>query len=443
MSVPAQTQPVPKSAPKVLRIGLVVEGKIAQERLIRSGDAVTAGSGPKATFQLASDALGPSHALFVAGGGSYQLVVPEGVDGKISWKDGIRDLSDLRVRGEMTKRGEYFVLQLNENVRGKVAFGTTTLLFQFVNAPPEPIRAVTAADFRPRLFNDDDPLFLGLFGVFNMIAVLFYVAILLSPPVEENALDHVEDAAALIVDRLELPPPVIEALPEPGLDEPEPDKEKEAAKEEDAPPTPKEEVTAESVTEKSLVLQALGTKGLGTDEFVDNILGNEQAQAGSLSSALDGVSGAQMATAENIGLKSGGKGGSGDAAVGITQANAGKAGTGDGVAVVVKKAKVEGGDGDVQTDEGDPTDIGRVVRARKPGIETCVQQALKRDPDTSGRVAVGWVVQAGKVSGAVVKENTTGNDELGTCIAKVIRLTRFDPSVTATVDEWAWVVSGQ
>lgn len=56
--------------------------------------------------------------------------------GKISWKDGIRDLSDLRTRGEMSKRGEHHVLQLNENVRGKLAFGNTTLLFQFVNAPP-------------------------------------------------------------------------------------------------------------------------------------------------------------------------------------------------------------------------------------------------------------------------------------------------------------------
>jgi hypothetical protein len=443
MSAAAQPQSSAKSLPKVLRIGVVQDGKIAQERLIRSGEAVTIGSGPRATFQIPSADLGPSHALFVSGGGSYQLVVPERVEGKISWKDGIRDLSDLRTRGEMSKRGENYVLQLNEAVRGKVAFGNTTLLFQFVNAPPEPVRAVSAADFRPRLFNDDDPLFLGLFGVFNMIAVLFYVAILLSPPVEDNALDHVDDAAYLVVDRVELPPPVVEPQPELGQDEVKPEVEKDAPKADDAPPAPKAEVSADSVAKKSLVLQALGTTGLGTDEFVDNILGNEQAQSGSLSSALDGVSGAQMATADNLGLKSGGKGGSGDAAVGITQANAGTAGTGDGVAVAVKKAKVDVGDGEFQTDEGDPSDIGRVVKGKKAAIETCVQRALKSDPGTDGRVAVGWVVQAGKVSGAVVKKNTTGNPELGECIAKVVRGMRFDASVTATVDEWAWVVSGQ
>jgi hypothetical protein len=43
----------------------------------------------------------------------------------------------------------------------------------------------------------------------------------------------------------------------------------------------------------------------------------------------------------------------------------------------------------------------------------------------------------------VVKKNTTGNEELGACIAKTVRGMRFDPSVTATVDEWAWVVSGE
>lgn len=101
------------------------------------------------------------------------------------------------------------------------------------------MRALTAADFRPRFFNDDDPLFLGLFGVFNLIAVLFYVAILILPPVEDNALDHVDDAADLIVDRLELPKPVVEIAPEPGADEPVPDKPKEAPKAQDAPPPPR------------------------------------------------------------------------------------------------------------------------------------------------------------------------------------------------------------
>lgn len=443
MSAAAQPQPTAKTLPKVLRIGVVQDGKIAQERLIRAGEAVTVGSGPKSSFQIPTANLGVMHALFVVGGGSYQLVVPEHVEGKISWKDGIRDLSDLRTRGEMSKRGEHHFLQLNENVRGKLAFGNTTLLFQFVNAPPEPVRALTAADFRPRFFNDDDPLFLGLFGVFNLIAVLFYVAILILPPVEDNALDHVDDAADLIVDRLELPKPVVEIAPEPGADEPVPEKAKEAPKAQDAPPAAQTPASAESVAKKSLVLQALGTNGVGTDEFVDNILGNEQAQSGSLASALDGVSGVEMATQGNSGLKTGGKGGSGDATVGITQANAGKAGTGDGVAVVVKKAKVEGGDGDVQTDEGDPADIGRVVRLKKGAIETCVQNALKKDSGTNGRIAVGWVIQAGKVSGAVVKKNTTGNEELGNCVAKTVRSMRFDESVTATVDEWAWVVSGQ
>jgi hypothetical protein len=443
MSAAAQPQPSAKSLPKVLRIGVVQDGKIAQERLIKSAESVTIGSGPKATFDIPAAKLGPMHALFVAGGGTYQLVVPDHVEGKISWKDGIRDLSDLRTRGETTKRGEHNVLQLNENVRGKLAFGTTTLLFQFVNAPPEPVRALTAADFRPRLFNDEDPLFLGLYGVFNLIAVLFYVAILLLPRVEVNALDHVEDAADLVVDRLELPAPVVEVLPDKGPEEAPTEKPKPADKTEDAPRAAQTPASVDSVAKKSLVIQALGTNGLGTDEFVDNILGNEQAQSGSLASALDGVSGVEMATQGNVGLKSGGKGGSGDAAVGISQASAGKAGTGEGVAVVVKKAKVEGGDGDVQADEGDPADIGRVVRAKRGAIETCVQQALKKDSGTSGRIAVGWVIQAGKVSGAVVKKNTTGNEELGACIAKTVRGMRFDPSVTATVDEWAWVVSGE
>lgn len=446
MSAAAQSQAAQKSLPKVLRIGVVQEGKIIQERLIKSGEAVTVGDSPKSTFSYAGLGVGPSHGLFVASGGNYSLVVPEKLEGKISWKDGIRDLSELRSRGEMQKRGEFWALPLNENVRGKVSLGNVTLLFQFVNAPPEPVRAVTAADFRPRMFNDDDPLFLGLLGVFNLIAVLFYVAILLHPPVEDNALDHMDRALDLVVEKVEQieieeTKPVIE---DKGAEDKKVEDKKPADKTEDAAASAKPAPTAESVAKKSLVLQMLGTTGEGSDQIASDILGDQAAMSGKLDSALDGVNGTEMASADSVGLMKGkGAGGTGDAAVGITQSTAGKAGTGDAATIAIKKPKVDVGEGDVDAEEGDPSDIGRVVKSSKARIETCVQTALKKDPNINGRVGVGWTIQAGKVTEAHVTKNTSGSEELGGCIAKTVRSLRFDASVTATVDEWAWVVSGQ
>ncbi len=450
MSAAAQQSQAPsKNLPKVLRIGVVQEGKIVQERLIRAGDPVTFGEGSRNTFVYAGTALGAAHTLFVPNGNSYNLAVPESIEGKISWKDGIRDISDLRAKGEMQKRGDIWHLPLSENVRGKVAVGAVTVLFQFVPAPPEPVRAVSAADFRPKIFNDDDPLFLGLLGVFNLIAVAFQVWVFLTPVPEENALDHVDDALDLLVERK--PEKIIikdnNAIDQTKAETKKPEAKTEAKKDDDGAPKPeaKPEPTAESVAKKSVLLQMLGTTGAAnSDQVANDILGDAQAQKGSLDSALEGVGKVEAASADNLGLKSGGQGGKGDAAVGITSATGGEAGTGTGATVAVKKPKVDlSGEGDVSAEEGDAGGVAKVVRANKGRIETCVQVSLRQNPDLSGRVSAGWVIQQGKVSDVHVVKNTTGDPALGECIVKAVRSFRFDAGLTATVDEFPWVVSGQ
>lgn len=447
MSAAAQSTSPSKALPKVLRIGVVQDGKIVQERLIRAGDPVTVGQGARNTFVYPGTVLGNGHTLFVPSGTSYTLAVPDSVEGKISWKDGIRDLSDLRAKGEMQKRGEVWHLPLNENVRGKVSVGAVTMLFQFVPAPPEPVRAVSAADFRPRMFNDDDPLFLGLLGVFNFIAVAFNLWVYLSPVPEDNALDHVDAALDLLVERK------VEKIVIPeqtNLDQTKAETKTETkadSKKDDSSQKPEEKPapTAESVAKKSVLLQMLGTTGAAnSDQVANDILGDAQAQKGSLDAALDGVGKVEAASADNLGLRGGGQGGKGDAAVGITDATGGNAGTGDGAAVAVKKPKVDlSSEGDVSAEEGDAGGVAKVVRANRGRIETCVQVSLRQNPDLNGRVSAGWVIQGGKVSDVHVVKNTTGDAALGDCIVKAVRGFRFDTGLTATVDEFPWVVSGQ
>jgi len=441
MSAAAQAQPVQKALPKVLRIGIVQDGKVT-ERLIRSGDAVSVGDSTKATFAFSGHGLGQIHTLFAPAGGSYQLVVSPAVEGKISWKDGIRDLSDLRARGEMQKKGEHWALQLNENVRGKVVLGTTTLLFQFVNAPPEPVRAVSPADFRPRFFNDDDPLFLGLTAVFNGIALLFYVAVMLQPHVEEDPMKLLKSTLDLYPDK-EPEEVVIQVQPEKGNTE---DTKPAETKKADTKPAATSKATsapsAESVTKQSLALQMFGTAGEGSDQMALDILGDQQAMSGQLDAALGNVSGAEVATAGNVGLMGGKGGGQGDVAVGITRSDGSAAGTGDAAVIKVVRAKAVEEAGERTDDEGDGSGVVKVVKGSKARIETCVQQALKKDPTTNGRVAVGWGVNKGKVIDAHITSNSTKNEELGACVLRTVRSLRFDEGYSGTIDEYAWVVSG-
>ena len=440
----AAPQPSPKPVPKVLRIGIALEQKIVQERLMKIGEAVTVGENPRNSFVVTGTKLPQRFEMFVARGDAYSLVVPEWVEGKISWRDGIRGLDELRQRGEAVKRGDLYHIPLNENVRGKVTIGSATLLFQFVPAPPEPVRASSPADYKARWFDDEDPLFQGLLGVFSLVAGAFMLWVYVTPVTEHLDLDALEDAAKLVVvkpiDLIEIP---VEAPSEEAEAE-KPAEEKKVAEEKvDAAPSEPKAVTKESVAKKSLLLQMLGTTGNANGQAVDDILGDDAAAMRGLDDALNGVSGVQEASASGMAAKGGTAGGKEDAKVGVGIATGGSASTGSGAATKIKKPIVESGEADADVSEGDAGGIASVVKKSQGRVVSCLDQALKQNQSLNGKVSVGWSIQAGRVSDAHIVKNTTGDTALGECVARAVRGFRFDESLTAEVAEFPWVVSGQ
>lgn len=442
-------QTAQKAVPKVLRIGIAQDGKIAQEKLLKVGETVTVGENPRNSFVVTGTKLPPRFELFVPKGDSYVLQVPEWVEGKISWKDGIRGLDELRNRGESVKKGDLHLYQLNENVRGKVTIGGATVLFQFVPAPPEPVRAVSAADFKPRFWDDDDPLFQGLLGVFSLVAAAFMAWVYTTPPRERVDLDAVADAVDLVVERKIEQIEIIQDTPSDAgaNDKPAETKPEKKPAEGDSKPAEtksSEPASTASVAKKSLLLQVIGTSGnANSGDAVTDLIGDDAAAMAGLDRALAGVSGVQQADASNIGVKSGSKGGREDATVGVGIATGGTASVGTSTTAVKVKAKIVEEKSDVDVEEGDAGNISSVVRKSQGRIQTCVEQALKADASTSGRVSVGWTIVGGKVTEARLVKNTTGNDQLGKCVVSAVRMFRFDPTLTAEVAEFPWVVSGQ
>lgn len=454
----AQAASAAAKLPKVLRIGVVVDGKIAQERLIRIGETVTVGESNRNTFLMSGTQIGERHEIFIARQDAYILSVPEWVEGKISWKDGIRGLDELRGRGEGVRKGDVWQYNLNENVRGKVNVGPYTLLFQFVPPPPEPIRQVSAADFKPKMFDGDDPLFHGLLGVFTLIASTFMVWVWTTPLPEQSPEDLIEDATALVVERrIEaiVEPQEVEVADDEVDDKPEQKKDEkptEETKTEDAPkeqaaPAQKQEVSRDSVAKKSLLIQMLGSAGAtgGASGAVADIIGDDSASMAGLDQALAGVSGAQAAqSGATGGVKGGTAGGREDAKVGVGVVTGGKTSTGTGAAVTIKKPVVDvSASVDADVAEGDAGSIASVVKKSSGRIASCVDQALKANPDLNGRVSVGWTIEAGKVTSAKLVKNTTGDAALGECVVRAVRGFRFDAALTAEVSEYPWVVSGQ
>ncbi|HVI03862.1 MAG TPA: VIT domain-containing protein [Enhygromyxa sp.] len=66
--------------------------------------------------------------------------------------------------------------------------------------------------------------------------------------------------------------------------------------------------------------------------------------------------------------------------------------------------------------------IRRIVRAHINEVRSCYNAALTQDPNLAGRVTIEFTIAAsGKVVGAVVHGNDTGDAALGTCVAKAVK----------------------
>lgn len=125
--------------PRVLRIGVVHDGKMVEERVIAQRTHVTVGPSESSTFVLPSDAVSRSFRLFEVEGAGYRLTWLDGMSGRVALETGIHELSALRAKAGRTSVGgaPAYQLAIPDSARGKIVVGTTTFLFQLVGAPPK------------------------------------------------------------------------------------------------------------------------------------------------------------------------------------------------------------------------------------------------------------------------------------------------------------------
>lgn len=129
--------------PKVLRIGVIQGARITEERMLRDRELVTIGRSEKADFAVDSPALPGRYPLFErqagAKGTSWRLNLMPGMTGKVAFpaeQGGTLDVDRLVAAGKAEPGPHGLRVTLTSDCRGKVVVGDTTLLFQFVVAPP-------------------------------------------------------------------------------------------------------------------------------------------------------------------------------------------------------------------------------------------------------------------------------------------------------------------
>lgn len=157
-----QNPPPPPGGPRqrILRIGVLLGGKIVEERLIRERTPVTIGQSMRNTFSIPIEGLPLEFTLFALDDkGRYSLRFLPRMDGRLSDSGGeVNTLDALRARGAIN-HGDYYQIALSDSARGKLSLGDLTILFQFVTEPPRQpkpmlpvsVRGTFADRFDPRL----------------------------------------------------------------------------------------------------------------------------------------------------------------------------------------------------------------------------------------------------------------------------------------------------
>jgi hypothetical protein len=448
----AEKARTPDTQNKVLRIGFVRDRKLVEERLVRQGENVTVGSGDKNSFEIQSAKVGARHTLFVAKGNKYFLNFSEGMDGRVAFKDDDPlALEDLKKKGDAVRKGGSWMVPLSDQHRGKIVVDDVTVLFQFVVAPPESARLVGQMDFRPKLLDDDDPVFFGFLALFSALAAVLMIYVYNTEPVDLVSLDEIPDRFVDVV----LPPteskekpPELEIESEDGKPV-EKEVEKEVEPKEAKPKkerTPEELAAAEAARQQKakadamnkskLLMGLLGTRGDNNNgSTIEDVFADSDGNFQDLQTALNNVAGAEIGTSKNMAERGSTVGGGRtDAGIGdLAQAQSGNAADVKGPSTKAPKANSSLGAIDTEA-TGDDADKARaVVKTKKVQVQHCYEQRLLVNPSLAGRLSLEVAINAGRVSSVIIRDNSTNDKELESCVIGKVKSWRFDAALSDTL----------
>lgn len=443
---------------KILRIGIIQNGKIIEERLLRRRESVTIGQSPRNTFVLPANAVPRSYTLFELKAGVYYLNFRENMDGRVSVEDAVLDFRGLRDQKLAKKRGDHYALTLSEKSRGKVVVGEVTLLFQFVTSPPPPSKLQLPASVRGGWFQRIDWPFANiLMGsmVFQVFSIVFVTS--REYPEPPKGIEAMPDRFVEFIAK-PIPPPEDKSK----NDDEDGDKKKDDEGEEKVEKTepekqirkaiaqakPKAVETPEQAARRKAAEMARMQQNVKNKTILKFITVGDQGQGGGfvdtlkdgasdvkIADAFNGAEGVMVADREGMGRsRRRMEGGATGKVAGIdddalkAKGPAGPVATGNkgqeikvrGNVVASKPSETYG------TGVLDANAIAGVVKRRMGAVKSCYEKQLKRNPKLAGKVKLQFTIEeSGRVGGVKVVQDTTGDPAVGQCISNAIGRWRF------------------
>lgn len=434
--------PASQPAQPMLRLGLVVHGRLIQERLVPLGHPVTLGAGAGCTLSVPDHALpegAPESLLLVSAAGAVPMLV---VSAELR---GALDQQGQRTQLDGLGGAAPAMLPLEAGVRGAVRFGHCTVLLQIVQSAPPPALTLRRGAFRPRLFDPDDPLFLGMLGVWSTVAAGLMGWVFSVGPVDSVSIAELPQEMQRLVylsapapeapevelvapDAPPVPtaPPSTEATRPEAPEEPEPARELQEVADNDVEAQQnaalEREQAREAVLGQSALLTAI-SKGVAGSLFAKG------SELEGIQGALDDLEGPAVASTQPAARGGTNRRGFEDGSIGGPERGA----TGPAEVVKVraaapKKPKMKATP-QLPGSSAAPAGLSDQLRPHLARLRSCYEQELKRNPSVAGRVVLSLELVGGAVVDAQVVEDGVGVDTMAQCLERSAGRIRIDSAV--------------
>ena len=438
-----------RSQKHLLRIGIIRGGKMAEDKLMRDQGPVTIGTDQKNTFVVPISNLPKRYTLFEFKGANYQLSFTDKMQGKVQHNSSMVGFDELKKQKKIKKSGDKFILPLTKESKGKIIVGEISVLFQFVEPPPEPAKPQIPALAKGGWIKSINWIFFSIFfGSFLLHSTLI-VFFETRPPLRKLSLDQIEDRFSKLI-----MPNKPEPKKKPSDDgnkkkegegkKKKDEKKKDVKKEEPKKVSKKakkkmsveEKARAEAVRKAAIaekvkgkgMLRILGALGDGSSGGALADVLSEGGGMADMDGAMQniGMGGVAVADSAMATSKKGAVGGGKIAGIG-------KLGTKGGGTVNIKKKRAAKVSGAISMDEAPEVDgalvpgkITRVIRMRLGSVKACYERRLKANPKLRGKIVIGFTINTrGRVIETSVASNTMGDSKVAQCIMSHIKRWRF------------------
>ena len=413
----------------VLRLGLVYDDRLIDDRIYPDSKEVTVGNAHNATIVLPDeDYQGPSLVFQNHKDGSVSMRAPAAMKIRLAVDGAPMELKDLLAKGQARQEGTDVVCHLKLGTRGRAAMGQQTLLFQVVR------QSVTIPQMPKRSFGEKfiggilaEPAWWISFTVSSLLilGVIFQAYYFekttnkfLKARAEEQEVKGSYDVIVEVKEEIkpeepekEDKKPTTEIIPEAvkekekkvekadkkpdKAEDKKPDKPVSVGEKKD--PTEIKEQARAAVEQKTIAGAFKGMGGGATKFFQEA----GEGEAGDVVAKTFGGAGQGGGDGEGKGPAGGGVKLSGSSGGGSVERNAKVKGEGFGArkadetktegkkeeaAVTIKLSSDTSGSGEAKAD------VAKIIGRKNSAVQRCYEQALRDNPDTGGKVKVTFTV---------------------------------------------------